>query len=154
MKSTSSIWQRAARVVAIMLLEVAVVVGLLYCWRLYMLPKWHNENCVHETHTIEPPTPGQYSAILFDESCDTLGGTHVMTIKLHNIRVGSEVPVFTYDIEYNYPVVTWKSPNEIEVSVNSIPREFIEKQLSEVGGIKITYRLGIVKLKDFKPEPR
>ncbi|MDR3560405.1 MAG: hypothetical protein P4N59_03035 [Negativicutes bacterium] len=97
---------------------------------------------------------GNFDAVVDDMSCDGFGGFEVIIVRLVSRGMWPipDATIFVYNPTDAYrprgvpwthdPVVTWLSPNELQIAVDRVGQ--IRRQVSEARGIKIIYRIGSV----------
>lgn len=129
-----------------------IVFILLYLGLLYMQAR-NDSACLHEYHTISS-NGGNFDAQVDDMSCEGFGGFEVVIVRLVSKAIWPvrDATVFVFNPTDAYlprgahwthdPVVTWLSPNELQIAVDRVGQ--IRNQVTEARGIKIIYRIGRV----------
>lgn len=129
-----------------------IIFMLLYLGLLYS--RWQYEStCAHGYLTINS-SGGSFDALVDDMCCDGFGGFEVVIVRLVSKAIwpSPDATIFVYNPTDVYvprgahwthdPVVTWLSPNELQIAVDRVGQ--IRRLVTEARGIKIIYRIGRV----------
>jgi hypothetical protein len=112
------------------------VLILFFCFHLWL---YVNSGCGYCSRAVSPQQ-GNFRAVMIGMCCD--GGCRDMVVLRRVDGWWFDTKIFVYQPLHGFPepVITWLSPNELQIAVKSVADIYTQK--TEARGIRITYQIG------------